>query len=92
MTQTAFIKSDPADLKGVKQKYLDQLSAPLDGMWSCFVDMADHYSITSDGQFYQYQSAHHTPSESENLRVGGSNPPPGIIFKECVLSLVTYIQ
>ena len=45
MTDYTFTKTDSASLRGLKQKYLQQLVSPLDGMWECFGDMADHYAI-----------------------------------------------
>ncbi len=39
---------DAADLKAEKSAYLDTLSAPLDGMWETFADIANHYQITKN--------------------------------------------
>jgi len=33
------------DVKSLKVKYLESLLAPIDGMWSTFVEMADHYAV-----------------------------------------------
>lgn len=44
MTYT-YSKTEPEKVQPLKQKYLGQLSAPLDGMWESFATQADHYAI-----------------------------------------------
>ena len=48
------VKSDPSQLDGLKQRYLQSVTAPLDGMWQSFVDRADHFSIMEADQVVGY--------------------------------------
>ncbi len=43
-----------AKLSDLRLRYLKSLPAPLDGMWECFVEMADHYSIHKDQKLIGY--------------------------------------
>ncbi len=54
MTNHRFIRTAPNELTGLKQRYLRQLAAPLDGMWECFVTLADHYSIICGDEVVGY--------------------------------------
>lgn len=50
----AFEASSPSEMKDLKQGYLDQLIAPLDGMWGSFVDSGDHFSVRFGGAIVGY--------------------------------------
>ncbi len=54
MTRYRLIKTDSAELTDLKQMYLSQSAAPLDGMWESFVTQADHYSIQSRDKIIGY--------------------------------------
>ncbi|MCF8473153.1 MAG: GNAT family N-acetyltransferase [Emcibacter sp.] len=45
---------EPAHINDLKQAYLQQLTRPLDGMWECFVEAADHYAIVRNGTIIGY--------------------------------------
>lgn len=45
MKPFTYIKSNASALKPLKHAYLNRTSAPLDGMWETFVEMADHYVV-----------------------------------------------
>lgn len=49
-----FIKTNPAEITSLKQRYLQQLIAPLDGMWESFVAQADHYAVVCDDTIVGY--------------------------------------
>ena len=54
MTTYTLTKIDSADLIALKKAYVAHLPSPLDGMWECFVSMADHYCITSEDKVIGY--------------------------------------
>ncbi len=54
MTKYSLANSTSVLLAQLKQNYLQQLIAPIDGMWECFITLADHYSISSEGQVVGY--------------------------------------
>ncbi|WP_262693134.1 GNAT family N-acetyltransferase [Kordiimonas aquimaris] len=48
MTAYQFKKTNAGDLQSLKREYLQDITAPLDGMWETFADMADHYTVHID--------------------------------------------
>lgn len=50
MSIISFTETALSDLTGMKQQYLSSVTAPLDGMWEIFTDMADHYTIRCDAK------------------------------------------
>ena len=54
MTTYTFHKTSPSNLQNLKQEYVANITAPLDGMWEIFANVADHYAILSDGDTVGY--------------------------------------
>ncbi len=54
MPNCDLVKTGSAELADWKMRYLQQVAAPLDGMWQTFVAMADHYSLSGGSQVAGY--------------------------------------
>lgn len=54
MIQCTFTTMTARDLDTLKQQHVQQLDFPLDGMWECFIDMAEHYSIRCEDKVIGY--------------------------------------
>ena len=54
MMPYTYSKSSITELAALKRDYLNDISAPLDGMWEIFANMADHYAISSGGKTCGY--------------------------------------
>lgn len=54
MMDYTFRKTELSALKNMKQAHMSHLSAPQDGMWESFVEMADHYAILCAGDVIGY--------------------------------------
>lgn len=85
MTTYTFSKVDGADLEDRKQIYLNQLAAPLDGMWHAFVDLADHYSIADGGETIGYCVVNSEQKLLQFYVPGAHDPSP--IFSRMIADL-----
>jgi len=47
-------KKPASELAAIKQDCLEKCTAPLDGMWMSFADMADHFAIETEGTTVGY--------------------------------------
>jgi len=54
MTEYIIKETTSSAVSDLKRLYLEELSAPLDGMWESFAGLADHYAIHYENQIMGY--------------------------------------
>lgn len=82
MPNIRLIKSGPFELGQLKQEYLDQLVAPIDGMWESFVRQGFHHVIEVDNQDYGYVVVNGEQRMLQFYLLDGQDPQT--IFRQCI--------